>query len=256
MASKTPLLTILNESAKRPPKKKGKAPSIKPSMLGTACPRKRFYSYNKVAEDQGVGLKGGRIMKLGNYVEDMIISTFREDGCLIDYYNPDGSIPMMFGKECREFPVTSKALHINWGFVDGVVIIDGKLWLVEVKSINDRGYCEDLSGGAKEQHYIQALLYLYIFNKNLKNGKYAHIKELEGFEKAEGFRIIYYNKNTSLAKEIPYEKNDKDFKMLCGVIQDTIKQSETGELPGRVEDYCNSCNWNKKCENNETGLDS
>lgn len=254
MVKDTPLIAIFNDSVRRKAIPRGKNPSIKLSMLGTKCPRKLFYSYNKVEEDQAFPLKNLRIVVLGDYVEMMVVEAFRKAGVVIDYVNPDGSTPQLFGKPSKQFQVSDPLLAVKLGLIDAVVVLDGQLWVVEIKSINDRGYTEDITEHAKPDHYVQGLCDLYLFNKNLAEGKYKHIPALGDFTAAVGFKVFYYNKNSSYSREFTYSLNDGDFLTLIQKIE-TIKRFTAEKiLPPKKPDYCSTCNWNGKCEKDVLGL--
>lgn len=222
---------------------------IKPSMIGSKCLRKSFYACTETPEDYPVAIGIQRICKMGNAVGDMLTTEFREAGVLVDYYNPDGTTPQMFGKPNPEFPITEPDLYIKKGYIDGVFIIDEKLWLGEFKSINSNGY--KYLNGPKDSHYYQGIIYYYVFNKLLSEGAYDHIKELKGFKKAEGITFLYVNKDTSTMKQFAKADNDPFFQQVIQRIM-TLKQfKEANQLPPGTEDFCKSCNWRDKCAQNK-----
>lgn len=221
---------------------------IKPSMLGSKCLRKAFYACTETPEDYPMPLNVQRICKMGDAVGDMLTSEFRAMKVLVDYYNKDGSIPQMFGRENREFPISDPDIYIKKGYIDGVFVLDGKLWLGEFKSINSNGY--KFLNGPKLEHYYQGLVYLYVFNKLLAQGEYEHIKELEPFDKAEGIIFLYVNKDTSTMKQFVATKDDKFFAHIVDRIMALRKFKEANQLPPGTEDWCKSCNWRDKCAEN------
>lgn len=226
-----------------------KSPKIKPSMLGTPCLRKLYYSYNRVEEDEKFPLKNVRIMKLGTAVGDMFAETFREAGLLIDYVDEDGNTPTGFdGKPNHEFPISIPEFEIPQGFIDLVAVIDGKLWLGEVKSSNNFAFGK--LRNPKSDHLIQGLVYLYAFNKMLKAGKFKHIKALNGFSAAEGIRFIYLNKDSSTMKEFTITRDDKAFIQIAKKIALIKKYSSAKTLPSMTEHFCGSCQWRVKCAQN------
>ena len=246
------LIKIFNKQVKSKSFKKAYKPDtfkIKPSMIGSKCLRKAFYACTETPEDYPMPIGVQRICRLGDAVGDMLSEQFREAGVLIDYHNEDGSIPKMFGSHNFEFPIEEPDLYIKKGYIDGVFNIDGKLWLGEFKSINSNGY--KYLNGPKEMHYYQGIIYYYVFNKLLQEGRYAHIKELEGFEKAEGIVFLYYNKDTSTMKQFPVSQNDPFFQHVIERIMALKKFKEANELPPGTEDFCKSCNWRDKCAKNQ-----
>lgn len=226
---------------------KKKTPKIKPSMLGTACMRKLYYSYNQVEEDRQPAIGGLRIMELGNYVGDMFNDVYRESGIQIDYRNEDGSPHYKFpgGPVNYEFPVEAPELDIKVGYIDLVAIVDGKLVLGEFKSIGQRGY-EDLKQ-PKPDHLIQGVTYLYAFNKLLREGRYKHIKELDGFDRAEGIHFVYLKKDNSDKKEFFVSEADDVFIQIVHKIQAVKDLTAAKQLPPKTPEWCNSCPWQKKC---------
>ncbi len=224
---------------------------IKPSMLGSKCLRKVYYASAMVPEDYGFDIAGKKRMKLGDSIHDMLSSTFRKAGIIVDYYNPDGSFIVDWKDKTKfdkEFPLVCEDLHIKKGKVDAVCIIDGQLWLGEYKSINERGF-GSLSE-PKSDHIIQAVVYWYVFNMLLAEGKFAHIKELEGFTKAVGVRWLYVNKNDTEMKEYTMTQGDKVFTEIVEKIMMIKNHYDNKILPPKTDDWCNSCSWRDKCKKN------
>jgi hypothetical protein len=222
---------------------------IKPSMIGTRCLRKAFYACTEVPEDYPMPLNVQRICKMGDAVGDMLTAEFRKMGVLVDYYNKDGSVPQMFGRENREFPIHDPDIYIKRGYIDGVFVLDGKLWLGEFKSINSNGY--KYLNGPKMEHYCQGLLYLYVFNKLMEKNEFEHIRELAPFKKAEGIIFLYVNKDTSTMKQFSVTKDDAFFTQIVNKIITLKHYKDTNTLPPWTEDWCNSCNWRDKCAGNK-----
>lgn len=245
------LTKIFNKVVKGPKREhKEKPPSIKPSSLGTPCYRKLYYSYNNVEPDFEFELKNLRIMKLGTAAGEMLIEEFRkaEDIKVVDYYNEDGSTPKYGGGESKEFPLSAPELSIKLAFIDMVFIQDGKLYLGEFKTCNDDKYksLKDID----LNHKYQIFPYFYIFNKLLKEGKFSHIKELEGFTEAEGMVVLYLNKNTSYMKQFQMQKDDQFFLHIIQKINAVKAFTEAKQLPPKTPDWCGSCQYRTKCQEN------
>lgn len=229
-----------------------KAPQfkIRPSMLGSACMRKVLYSAAGTPEDYPFPMSGKKRMKLGEAIHAMLHDVFSEDGILVDYHNPDGSINKDHkGKDDLEFPISSEDLFIKKGKIDAVYIIDGKLWLGEYKSINLNGF--NSLNGPKGDHLIQGVTYLVLFNQLLKEGKFSHIERLKGFEKAEGVRFLYICKDDTEFKEYVVSETDKIFKMIVDKIFTVKWHYDNKVLPPKTPEYCNSCNYRDKCKKNQ-----
>lgn len=188
-------------------------------------------------------------MALGDAVHSMLHEKFKSAGIVIEYYNPDGSVPKDWnGKEDKEFPVSEQALHIKKGKIDEVVIIDGELWLCEYKSINLNGFSSLLA--AKDDHFVQGTIYFYLFNQHLKEGKYSHIKELSGFEKAKGIIYLYVCKDDTNLKEFRYTESDEEFSKIVQKIITVREHYDKKSLPPKTPEWCNSCSWRDKCKKN------
>lgn len=224
---------------------------IKPSILGSKCNRMIFYSATGVSEDVPFPLVAKKRMVLGNAIGDMLTEKFLAQGILLKYRLPDGTIKVRDGKEDIEFPVSSDELYIQKGKIDGVFVIDGKLWIGEYKSINQNGF--DQLTRPHNDHLIQGVSYLYIFNKLLQEGKFSHIPELQPFTKAEGLIILYVNKNDTDMKEYVITNADQSFTGIVGKIMQIKYFAENNILPPCTPDYgrtCN-CNWKVKSKNNQ-----
>lgn len=223
---------------------------IKPSMLGSKCARKIYYSSARVDEDYGFDLEGKKRMKLGDAIHAMFDSVFREAGILVDYVNPDGTVHKKFGfaEETTEFPVECADIFVKDGYIDAVMIIDGELWIGEYKSINSNGFGGLIS--AKSDHIIQSVVYWYIFNLMLSEGKFSHIPQLQGFTKAKGVKWLYVNKDNTDMKEFHMTEGDKIFADIVDRIMAVRGAYDSKTLPPKTQDYCNSCNWRDKCKKN------
>jgi hypothetical protein len=192
-------------------------------------------------------------MALGDSIHDMLKTVFKKSGTLIEYYNPDGS----FNKDWKdpskldtEFPLVSTELFIKKGKVDALVVIDGKLWVGEFKSCNARTF--NTLATAKADHIIQAVVYWYVFNLMLAEGKFSHIKELAGFTKADGVRWLYVNKDDTAMKEFTMTQGDQVFAQIVDKIMQVKGYHDSKTLPPKTQDYCKTCNWRDKCKKNFT----
>ncbi len=246
------LRTVYDRACTRAPDltPKKSAPSIKPSILGSPCLRKIYYSYNKVPEDFGFPLENSRIANLGTTIGKMLADAFYKEGIAIKFRKPDGTYYTDFdGSDDFEFRVTCPDLGIKLGKIDVVAVLDDGLWLGEIKSINLNGYSKLTA--PKPDHLIQGVLYLYLFNKALKDGEFAHIPELANFTKANGVRFLYYSKDKSEMKEFLVTTADDIFRQIVTKIQLVQKYSEDKELPPMAQDYCNTCAYRVKCAKNQ-----
>lgn len=224
-------------------------PAFRPSALGTPCLRKLYYSYHRVPQDFEMDTLGKSRCLHGDYIHEMISHIFRKAGVLIDYYKPDGSRLKDFfsGNDDLEFTLKDSNLEMK-AKIDGVMIIDNQLWLGEWKSINNNGFSR-LSGQAKTDHKIQMAMYIIAFNRALEDGKYDHITELKGFNKAIGIKSLYYNKDKDILEEHSYSALD-----LVPTFQNTVAKminvktyTNDDKIPPTTPDWCKSCSWREKC---------
>ena len=165
---------------------------------------------------------------MGDAVHEMLNEIYRASGNLIE----------------DELRLVDKELEIS-AYIDAMMEIDGKLWIVEYKSINSNGF--NKLRGPKKEHLYQGITYLYVFNKLLKDGEYP---EYEKYGKPEGIKFIYVNKNTSEMKEFDIIKDDETFLSIINKINIVKKHTEDKVLPEKTEDWCRSCPWRQKCQEN------
>lgn len=232
---------------------------IKPSVIGSPCMRKIYYTSSGMEPDYPFPIEGKLRMKMGDAIHHMLSDVFRESGELIDYHNPDGTIPRQYkgkdsagkpilGEENREFPISFPELFIASGKIDGVMVIDGKLWIAEFKSINQKGFSGLMQ--PSPDHMIQATTYYYVFNEHLKAGKYAHIERLRGFQKAEGVLYLYVNKDDTNQKEFAMTEQDELFALIVQKITSIVDDYNSKTLPPKTQDYCYSCPYRDSCKKN------
>lgn len=235
-------------------------PSFRPSSLGTICQRAIFYSFWRVPADDEFEASNYKTFQIGDAYHDLLKKWVRNKGHLIDYVDKKGKTPVnWFTKEPDpEFPVSDEDLQIPKAKMDGVGIIDGKLWVYEFKSINDGGFNGKTypSGfilpplaGPKREHLRQAMMYPYLLEQGLENGEFKHIKELKDFKEVEGVIFLYVNKNDGEFKEFVLKK---DYKVFSEVITDIVNTQEHNDKktlpPKNTKENCRFCNWEKKCK--------
>ena len=248
------LIKIFNETLEaRKDYVSKKAPhfKIKPSVIGSPCMRKIFYSSGMVPQDFDTDLAGKKRMAIGQAVHDMLQSIFDESGKLIKYRKPDGTFEKDWktGEDDYEFQLVEPDLYVEKGKIDAVVVIDGQLWLGEFKSINKKGFSELYV--PKKDHVIQAVIYWFSFNRALSEGKFSHIPELAGFTKAEGVRFLYVNKDDTDAKEFILTEADSLFAEIVQKIMLAKANHDAQILPPKTKDFCGSCPWRLKCAKNQ-----
>jgi hypothetical protein len=222
-------------------------PRIKPSDLGNPSLRRIFYSYLRVAPDKKLKTKVKRIFDTGDAMHEMIRSWVKGTGTLIEYKDKDGNVPpdRWTGKPNPEFPVSVPELDIKEGKIDGIIKIDGKLWIGEFKSAKDSKF-QPLDD-AMDDHKIQANTYVHLFEFCLQRGDYAHIKELEGFTGVEGVVYLYIDKDNSELKEFVTLKSDSDLEEIVQKISAIKKAVADKKLPPCACEPKKWCPYYKKC---------
>ncbi len=249
------LVSIFYDTLKPDPPKDPKPNSfnVKPSEIGSKCMRKIYYGAFKVPKDFDVTPDIKKMGKMGDGLGTILSNAYRNQGILIDYIDEDGSIPIKFGAPNQEFPIKCPELGVKSGFIDGVYILNGELWLGEYKSCTDKAFPKLKK--PKSPHLEQAILYLFVFNKLLKEGRYKHIKELDGFTEAIGMRFVYVDRNNMvhfLMKEFVYtiEQAKPIFIKTVNKINNLLEYTTKKELPPKTPEWCNTCSWRAKCSKN------
>lgn len=210
--------------------------------------RKILYDSMRIERDFETDIDAQCKMKLGDLIEEELVDSWRKHGIVIDYYNPDGTAPDNHGKVNKQFKIESDILDIPEAYLDALVVLDGRLYIVECKSINDDGFKKLTT--PKTDHKIQGTCYSAIFNKMLSEGKFSHIKELADFKESSGVLYVYYNKNDSQIKQFIMTL---DAALLEFSIKRTLALKQYRDrkiLPPKTQFFCNTCEWRIKCGNN------
>jgi len=222
-------------------------PRVRPSDVGAKCMRKVLYRYFDVDKDFPLRAKLLRIFNTGDAFHELVYEWLKDMGKVIDYRDENGEIPISkwTGKPDYEFPVSSEELEIKKGKVDGILNLNDKIWVLEIKSIKDSKF-QELKKPLPE-HIIQGMLYVFLMEEGLLDGKYYHIKELDGHAAIEGCIFLYINKNTSELKEFYIEKDPNYYKIIKMKIKKLQNYVKNKELPPKTEDYCFFCDFRDKC---------
>jgi CRISPR/Cas system-associated exonuclease Cas4 (RecB family) len=251
------LKSLYDSVVKREPRvhKPGKDRSIKPYLLGSPCIRKIYYNYTNTPEEKNsFPNSSARIGELGLAIGQMLADAFYKTGAGIKFRKEDGSFHTnKDGTPDYEFRVSSDELQIKLAKIDMVVILDDGLWLGEFKSMSGFNYAEART--PKPDHLVQGVTYLYLFNKALKEGKFAHIPELSGYTAAKGIKFLYYNKDKSDMREFAVTTTERTFMEIVTKIQEVIWYADHDQLPAATPDYCKSCPYQKRCEANKKASD-
>ena len=232
-----------------PPYDPNTTPSFKPSTFGSECLRKLYYEYFKVEKDVGFDVRTSGIFELGKAIETMVMEWMTAIGEVVPYHNPDGSVPMgKDGKPNTQFPISLEPWRIKRGYIDNIAILDGKLWIYEIKSsasFKYQGLDEPMYA-----HKVQTACYYLAATIHLAKGDWGHIQALQGVQEVAGVKLLYYNKDTSdmrvftlLEPEILETMQEIEEK-----INRIIPYLDNRILPPATEDKCRYCNFAKKCK--------
>lgn len=240
--------------------KKPQAFRIKPSDLGSPCLRKIFYSYTRTKSDFPLKLKTQEIFDIGNYIHDMLKDWAKETGKLIEYKDPKtGQVPIHWatGKPDPEFPIEVPELDITTGKIDAILKFGNDIYIGEFKSIKTEDF--DKLEAPLDKHKVQSNTYIFFFERNLRQGKYSHIPELEGIKEVKGVIYLYvskdFNKKIS-KKEFVCTKEKLDLKPIVEKIMQIKKYAKQKTLPPKTEDMCFFCDWNKSCKEEKNPLNT
>jgi len=234
---------------------------FKPSILGSPCLRKIFYSYNCVLEDFGMARKNKIICDMGNYIHEYLSEIFRKANILVDFVLPDGRTPIgkYSHKPDHEFPLKDFELNLSLK-IDAVLKIEDKLWIAEYKSIKGEDWLKLIE--PKPEHRIQAMVYVYIFNKALEDNLFSYIPALSGIKKVEGIKFLYFSKDeknwkqdgSGILKEFTVLADDDLFIKIVEKMEQVKQHTKTKTLPPKAEDFCFFCPYRTKCGKNILGI--
>lgn len=225
-------------------------PTHKPSSLGLTCLRRIYYEYFRTKRDDKINFFLARIFDTGNYYEAMVLSWLKGIGEHVPYRNKtNGEIPLDWtSKPNPQFPITIEELRVNKGYIDNVAVIDGKIWLYEIKSKNTNKF--DELRKPDPDHLSQVSCYFRSFIDKLANGDYAHVPELQGLTEVAGVKVIYINKNNSNLKLYtlgPEELVDEIIAVDLKV-KKANKYIDQKKLPPKNKVDCKYCPFKKLCK--------
>lgn len=224
------------------------AASLRPSDLGSECLRRLYYSFFRVPRDLPTKVNEVQLFNSGDAVHTMVKEWLTLAGLSIPWRDENGITPTnrFTGKPDPEFPVSSDKLLIKKGKIDDVIIIKDELWLVEVKSVNDRKF--GMMYEANPDHKVQATLYLYLFEENLKKGTYSHIKELDQYKEVKGLIFLYVNRNSGEIKEFDFYKEPDTYNAIVDKIDRLRPYLKAKELPPCEPEKCQYCPFKRRCK--------
>lgn len=226
-------------------------PSHVPSSFGTDCFRRIYYSYFRLEKETRTDEKSARIFETGNAYEAMVMAWLKGIGEHVPYRNKsDGQIPKSkdgSGAPDPQFPISVPEWRINKGFIDNVAVVNGELWLYEIKSKNSFAF-----GKMQEpdhDHQVQITPYFKAVNNGLESGEYSHIPELKDITHVTGVKLIYVNKDTSDIKLFALKEEDMvDItQMVVRKVEKANKYIDSKTLPPKTDNNCKYCPFQGKC---------
>ncbi|MCG3175417.1 MAG: hypothetical protein MOGMAGMI_00346 [Candidatus Omnitrophica bacterium] len=241
------LQNLINQEFQEDLKKaSNQKPAFKPSSLGSKCLRKIQYSYLRIQEDFPPPVQLKKYAILGTAVHDILSGIFRKAGVLIDYRDVNGNLVKSKYKDeiDYEFPILDPAIELS-AKIDAVLNINGEVSLAEFKTATVKSF--EALKEPKPEHLIQGSIYLYAFNKALKNGDYVHIKELDGIEEVKKITFLYVNKDSFEMKEFTYDNLLTPFSEAIQKIIKVKKLTNEKIVAPKTQDWCGSCPWRTKC---------
>lgn len=136
-----------------------------PSQAGK-CNRSNYYMRTQVSTDGTIEPRAQRIFDNGSYTHERLQAYLLDMGLLI----------------LDEVPLINEEYNIQ-GHTDGILDLDDEIGVLEIKSINDRGFSQ--LKDAKEEHKRQGLIYLFCLEERRKYLKETYPTRKEFFGSAE-----------------------------------------------------------------------
>jgi hypothetical protein len=192
------------------------------SIVGTDCEAYLAYSLRGYPEDT-IRPKTLRIFALGHKIEDLVIKDLKASG--LDVLEKDH----LTG---RQYELTDRGGHLR-AHTDGQVVLDDELYLLEVKSMNDRNWKSFKKNGVAKSHPK------YVAQCQMMMG-------LGGFETAF---FIAYNKNTS-EYHVEFIKFDEFFYANLQHKVDIVMRNQARKISDNPDDWrCKMCFRRNVCWN-------
>lgn len=170
-----------------------------PSQAGK-CQRANYYMRTQTENDGSIDPRTQRIFDNGTYTHERLQSYMLDMGLLI----------------CDEVPLINEEYNIQ-GHTDGILDIgNDEIAVLEIKSINDRGFT--ILKDAKEEHKQQGLIYLYCLEERRKflHERYKNRGEFFSVESKQE-RIAYFKSKYQHMKDGSHytreEKIDNEVKL-------------------------------------------
>lgn len=163
-----------------------------------------------------------RIFEMGHIVEELVVKHLRDAGYSLLEVDPTTK---------EQFAYTALGGHLR-GHADGMIDIDGKPHVLEIKSMNDKKWNTFKSRGVKNSHRIY----------------FDQVQLLMGLSGIQNAVVVAYNKNNSLYH---YEYVAFDYMCFKGLIshaERVIRQQSTERVSDNPLSFsCRYCNFKPHC---------
>jgi CRISPR-associated protein Cas4 len=137
----------------------------------------------------------------------------------------------------EETPINDPKMRLS-GKLDAVVRLDGKYYVLEIKSVNRFTFDEIMHQGPREEHALQLNLYLY------------YVQNLFRISTNTGI-LLYKCKDTSRFWEFPIPFDEKvvnNFFVLMHSVDDYLAKNIIPDRPYKITDWqCQYCDYRQVC---------
>jgi CRISPR/Cas system-associated exonuclease Cas4 (RecB family) len=175
-------------------------------------------------------------------------------GMAVDYLDPKTGTPPIgkyTGKPDIEFPIAIEELKIQKGKIDRVLVYDNAIWLVEIKSVGDDKFQNQIHK-PQEDHIVQGTIYVFGFELCLQRGDYDHIPRIKKDMEVKGIIYLYVSRDSGKMKEYFIPRDEKKFLKICKDVEDLSYYIDRKELPPPPPPgVCKFCPYPDYCKNNK-----
>lgn len=137
----------------------------------------------------------------------------------------------------KEAPIHDLERNLS-GKLDALIRLDGKYYVLEVKSVNRYSFDEILRDGPRDDHILQLQLYLY------------YVQNLYKIDTKQGW-ILYKNKDTSLFYDYLIDYNESYVQVFFNQLKTIEEYVSKGILPDRPYErtdwHCQYCDYENTC---------
>jgi len=183
------------------------------SSLHHPCLRYLYYSYFGIPQE--FDPKTLRVFDNGHHVHERLQDYLEKAGVLVE----------------REVSVCDDEYQI-YGRCDGIVQLNGKRGVIEIKSISSSGFNDELP---KPAHLNQLMMYVHLLGLN-------------------GGVILYENKNSQELKEFYFPLDKGVVERILNKIQCVLGFISKKQLPPKTSFFCDTCGFLLRCQSDNEQL--